>query len=165
MRNGKVRNVLVPGGRSLWGWKKMAECLDNLADKRFWKRGTDRTVANEFRPVNIPTVKDKQDSNAIKDWKMAITIYRTNTRMSWGDISRKLESITKRKSEVFQVAADRAIFWCREKQELEGLLLKPDQLSSYKTYVCLWSALVFSFVFTKNTFAVLLKKRNIYVFI
>ena len=66
---------------------------------------------------------------------MTITIYRTNTRMSWGEIRRKLESITKRKSEVFQVAADRAIFWCLEEQELEGLMLKPDPLSSYKTNV------------------------------
>ena len=33
------------------------------------------------------------------------------------------------------MAADRAIFWCLKKQELEGLLLKPFQLRSYKTNI------------------------------
>lgn len=59
--------------------------------------------------MNPLRLKVKQDSMALKDWKKAITIYRTNTRMSWGEINGKLESITKRKSEVFQVAADRTI--------------------------------------------------------
>ena len=78
---------------------------------------------------------DKEALKEIKDYKMAITMYRTNTRMSWGEINRKLEFIIKRKLEVFPVAVDRAIFWCLEEQELQGLLLKPDQLSSYKTYI------------------------------
>ena len=55
--------------------------------------------------------------------------------MSWGEVCRKLESITKRKSEVSQGAADRAIFWCLEEQELKGLLLTPNQLSSNKTFI------------------------------
>ena len=86
----------------------------------------------------LPThhLSDNETSKKVKDCKLAITIYRTNTRTSWGDISsRKLESTIKRKSEVFPVAMDRAIFWCLEEQEFKGLLLKPDQLSSYKTYV------------------------------
>ena len=33
------------------------------------------------------------------------------------------------------MAADRAIFWCLEEQELEGLLLKPHKLSSNRTFV------------------------------
>ena len=71
------------------------------------ERGKDREGSKEFRSVNPLSVKEKQDSMAIKDWKRAIIIYRTNTRISWGDICGKLGSITKRKSEVFQIIVDR----------------------------------------------------------
>ena len=41
----------------------------------------------------------------------------------------------KRKSDLFQIVADRAMFWCREEQEIEKLLSKSDQLSTFKTMV------------------------------
>ena len=84
--------------------------------------------------VSLMFVK-KQVRNDFKSWKLASTLYRSNTRLSWGEISKKLESITRRNSEVFQVAVDRAIFWCLKEQELEELLLKPFQLSSPRTNV------------------------------
>ena len=65
----------------------------------------------------------------------AVTVYRSNTRMSWGEIRGKVESITKRGAEVLQIAADRAIFWVQKEQEIEGLLAKLNQLSTYKTTV------------------------------
>ena len=46
--------------------------------------------------MNLISVKDMPDSKAIKDWKMTITIYHTNMRMSWGEVTRKLESIIKK---------------------------------------------------------------------
>ena len=87
------------------------------------------TAANHQRNEDNAGLKET------KDWKLAVTIHRTNTKMSWGVISRKLEGITKRKSVVFQMAADRAVFWCWKEEELNGLMLKPDQLSSINTYV------------------------------
>ena len=56
-------------------------------------------------------------------------------KMPWKEISRKLETIIKRKAEINQVAADRAIFWCVEVEELNGLMIKPEQMSSHNTYV------------------------------
>ena len=85
VRNGEVRNIIVPARRSLWGWKKLTDCLDNLMGRRFWKGGR---TSNEIRSGNPLIVKVIPDSKAIKDWKMAITIYCTNTRLSWGEISR-----------------------------------------------------------------------------
>ena len=88
-----------------------------------------------IRDAGVSRIEDKSNSEKIKDWRKAITIYLSNTRMSWKEISRKLEAIIKRKAEVNQVAADRAIFQCLEVEELNGLLMKPEQLSSHKTYV------------------------------
>ena len=85
--------------------------------------------------VSTDHLGDKEALMAAKNCMMAITIYRSNTRTSWGDINRKLDSTIKRKSEVFPVAADRAIFWCLEEKELKGLLLNSDQLSSFKTHI------------------------------
>ena len=30
VRNGEVRNIIILGGRLWWGWKKMADCLENM---------------------------------------------------------------------------------------------------------------------------------------
>ena len=90
---------------------------------------------SKYNSKSANVVLDKQNHMALKDWKRAITIYRSNIRMAWGEINGKLESIIKRKSEVLQVAADQAIFWCREEQEIKGLLSKPNQLSTYKMKV------------------------------
>ena len=135
VRNGVIRNIMVPGGRFWWGWKKMVDCLGNTVGRRFTKKGVDISFHNGARSRNIPSNEDKQVSTTIKVWKLAVTIFRSNTSMSWGEVSRKLEFITNRKSEVFQVAADRAIFWCMEEQEVASLLRKPEQLSSNKTLV------------------------------
>ena len=29
----QVRNIMVPGGHSLWGWKKMVDCLENIVGR------------------------------------------------------------------------------------------------------------------------------------
>ena len=110
VRNGEVNNIMVPGGNFLWGWKKMVECLGNIVGRRYSKGIVDRSFPNVNKSANFNRGVVKQDSKETQNWKIAITIYRANTRMSWAEISRKLESITRRKSVVCQVAADRAIF-------------------------------------------------------
>ena len=49
VRNGEIRNIIVPGGRFLWGWKKMVECLDNIVGRRSWRGETDRSISNVSR--------------------------------------------------------------------------------------------------------------------
>ena len=83
----------------------------------------------------MSTKEDESVYEMIKDWRKAITIFCSNTSMSWKEISSKLEAIIKRKAEVNQVATDRAIFWCLEADELKGLLLQSEQLSSLKSQV------------------------------
>ena len=34
--NDSLKNIIVLGGSSKWGWTRMAVCLDNLVGKRFW---------------------------------------------------------------------------------------------------------------------------------
>ena len=92
-------------------------------------------ILERLRDVEVSNNEDMSDLGKIKDWKKAITIYRSNMRMPWKEISRKLEAIIKRKPEIYQVAADRAILWCLEVEEFDGLLVKPEQLSSHKTYI------------------------------
>lgn len=36
LAEGKVWNIIIPGGRQGWGWRKLAGCLDNLVGNRFW---------------------------------------------------------------------------------------------------------------------------------
>ena len=36
LNNGTLKNIIVPGGRSRWGWRRLMVCLDNLVGKRFW---------------------------------------------------------------------------------------------------------------------------------
>ena len=146
VENGSVKSLRIPKEKDGYGWSnfyvfiKKFFNLDNQQGDNLGRikvvsvgrkdgKGGGPTVANHQRNEDNLGLKE------IKDWKMAVTIYRTNTKMSWGEISRNLEGITKRKSEVFQLAADRAVFWCWKEKELHGLLLKPDQLSSYITSV------------------------------
>ena len=123
VHNGGIRKIIVKGGRLLWGWKKLSGCLDNLVGKRLWKRGL---TSKNIRSGNSLTVLDDQNKKATKDWRLAITIYRSNTRLSWKEINRKVEFITKRKTEISPVAADRAILGCLDEQELKGMLLMPE---------------------------------------
>ena len=36
LSNGRLQNIIIPGGYSRGGWRRMADCLDNLVGKRFW---------------------------------------------------------------------------------------------------------------------------------
>ena len=121
IQNGNTRMVIIPAEYAFKGWEKFGDCMQSFFSNKNSNFGD--------------TLEDKQESLALRDWKRAITVYRSNTRLYWEEISGRLESITKRKSDLFQVAADRAIFWCWEEQEFERLLSKPDQLSDYKTKV------------------------------
>ena len=56
VHNGGIRKIIVPGGRFLWGWKKLSDCLDNLVGRRFWKGVR---TSNEIRSGNPLTVLDK----------------------------------------------------------------------------------------------------------
>ena len=133
----KISNGQVLRGNILWGWKKMMICLDKIVGRRPVRREADRSFVSVTKAADSPNNPVKQLSEDYKSWKMAVTLYRSNTKLSWGEISRKLEAITRRKSEVLPLAADRAIYWCLKEQEIKELLDKSFQLSSTRTNVTL----------------------------
>ena len=121
IQNGENKKVIIPVEYAFKGWEKFGECLQSFF--------------SNINNKNGKTDKGKKEYVALKDCKRVVTVYRSNTRSSWGEIREKLESITKRESELLQIVADRAIFWVRQEQEIEALLFNSDQLSTYKTMV------------------------------
>ena len=131
VENGKVKTLMIPKEKDGAGWSNFYVYVKSffIADNQREKN------LGRLSKIGVTREEEKSDSEKFKDWRKAITVYRSNTKMSWKEISRKLEAIIKRKPEVNQVAADRAIFWCFGGEELNGLLFKPEQLSSHNTYV------------------------------
>ena len=35
LSNGSLKYIIIAGGNSRWGWRRMVDCLDNLVGKRF----------------------------------------------------------------------------------------------------------------------------------
>ena len=58
---------MVPGGRFLCGWKKMAECLDNIVGRRSWRGVADRSISSISKSTNTLRGTVKQDHEAIKN--------------------------------------------------------------------------------------------------
>ena len=131
VENGTVKSLMIPKESNGAGWSNFYIYIKGFfnCDKKM--------VLNvgKIRNAGVNTMEEEPVSEMIKDWRKAITIFCSNTKMSWKEISSKLGAIIKRKAEVSQVAADRAIFWCLEADELEGLLLQSEQLSSLKSQV------------------------------
>ena len=131
VENGKVNSLVIPKEKDGAGWSNFYVYIKGFFNSKKQKV----TYLGRSRDVSGSIKEDKVGYERIKDWKKAVTIFRSNTRMPWREISRKLEILIKWKAEVSQLATDRAIFWCFEEKELNGLLLKPEQLSSNNTYV------------------------------
>ena len=107
VENGTVKIVVIPKEKDGAGWSNFYVYI-----KRFFNCDIEKeTNLERLRDVEVSKNEDMSDFEKIKDWKKAITIYRSNTRMPWKEISRKLEAIIKRKPKINQVAADRAILW------------------------------------------------------
>ena len=88
-------------------------------------------AAAKTMSMNPLSVKDKPNFKAITDWKMAITVYHTNTRTSWGEVSRKLESIIKRKFRVFQVIANKATLLVLGSARVQWFVVETWSLNRY----------------------------------
>ena len=53
LSNGSLTSIIIPGGLSRWGWRRMAGCLDNLVGKRFWNvKGT--FTKGIYQDGNVP---------------------------------------------------------------------------------------------------------------
>ena len=131
VEDGKVNSLVIPKEKDGVGWSNFYVYI-----KGFFVGNKQKGIyIGRTRDGSVTNGENKVDFVKIKDWNKAVTIFRSNTRMHWREISRKLENLIKRKAEVRQVSVDRAIFWCFEVKELDNLLMKPEILSSNHTYV------------------------------
>ena len=131
VEHGTVKTLMIPKEGNGAGWSNFYVYI-----KGFFNYEKQKMMSVErLRDAGVSRFKDESDAVLTKDWRKAVTIYRSNTKMSWKEISTKLEAIINRKPEVNQVAVDRAILWCSEPAEVNGLLKNSDQLSSQKTFV------------------------------
>ena len=131
VENGTVKSLMIPKERNGAGWSNFYVYING-----FFKCEKLKMInAEKIRVARVSRTEDAPGYEMIKDWKMAMIIFRSNTRMSWYAITRKLEAIIKRKAKVNQVVVDRAIFYCVEVDELKALLMNSEQLSSPKTLV------------------------------
>ena len=148
--NGKLENIIVPGGISIWGWRKMVECLDNLVGKRFWSlnRGSglgsyhgakwkapERTFFNSGQKFIPHTRRNQGDegepsdkaigtSYTKKDWRRVVIVVRFSTSQPWGHIHLGLSNMFKLQHGINPLAADRAIVWTgsdEEKRRMEKM--------------------------------------------
>ena len=131
VENGKVNSLMIPKDKDGVGWSNFYVFIKGF----FSSKNQLESYTGRNYDVRVSSKEVKVDSGKIKDWKKAVTIFRSNTRMPWREISRRLEALINRKADVSQVATDRAIFWCYEVNELNDLLMKPEQLSSKVTCV------------------------------
>ena len=131
VENGKVNSLMIPKEKDGARWSNFYVYIKGFFNNNKQKD----SYIGLSREVRVGNKKDMVDSEMRKDWKKAITIFRSNTKMPWRIISTKLEAVIKRKVELSQVATDRAILWCFEMKEFNDLLLRPHQLSSNNTYV------------------------------
>ena len=55
--NGRLKNIINPGGNSKWGWTRMADCMDNLMGKHFWSSKGGFMKADHFGDNTITYVR------------------------------------------------------------------------------------------------------------
>ena len=66
IRNGGVHNIIVPGGRSLWGWKQMAACLFNILGRKCLNGGANKSGLHKPTSGYERNLKKRQPSKTIK---------------------------------------------------------------------------------------------------
>ena len=70
-----------------------------------------------------------------KDWRRPLVVYRYTMYLSWGNISRRIRDKLRRDVVVVPLAADRAIVWCTDEDEVSSLTLNPIQFSKGRDQV------------------------------
>ena len=58
-----------------------------------------------------------------------MVVYCNTIHISWGEIRKRVENILRRELEVVSLAANRAIIWCQNEEEISSLLSNPLQFS------------------------------------
>ena len=141
--NGTLKNIIVPGGSSLRGWRRLMVCLDNLVGRRFWSSkggslmagfnrkiplafdkdryykqpNTWRQRSRSWREVAGFKAEDQTDTVNKKDWKNVVLVFRFNVLFSWSSIQLGLSKWLNSQRILTPIASDRAALWCANREE------------------------------------------------
>ena len=77
MENGKVNSLVIPKEKDGAGWSNFYVYIKGFFNYKIQKV----SYIGRSREASVSNKKDKLDSEKIKDWKKAITIFRPNTKM------------------------------------------------------------------------------------
>ena len=118
-----------------------------FSEKKRFLEGANGTVGDRGEIIKAQTVNQKQvevisqkngsmvSEHQRKDWRKALVVYRNTMMLSWREFRKKIQAKLRRVVEVVSLAADRAIIWCLDEEEISSLLLNPFQFSNGKNQV------------------------------
>ena len=70
-----------------------------------------------------------------KDWRKVAVVYQNTINISWGKIRKRIQAKLRRAVGVVSLAADRAVMWCLDEEEVFALISNPLQFSYGKHQV------------------------------
>lgn len=142
--NGTLKNIIVPGGRSKWGWSRLVSCLDNLVGKRFWRsKGVgwkgghfnvksgdldrkrfhkdllnwDKTKC-KWSYVGSSRGEEHQDSNNRRNWREVVLVFRFSYLQSWSSIKSALSKLLHFHHDLIPLVVDRVALWCANAEDI-----------------------------------------------
>ena len=150
LSHGYLKNIIVPGGSSRWGWRRLLVCLDNLVGKRFWsykRRSLQGGYTSKYLEASDKVrfhsdlnnwgknhcswreaVGSQAEQHKVKvnkkNWRDEVLVFRFTTFKSWNSIQSGLTKMLNFHRELTPLAADRAVLWCvneEDKRKMEQL--------------------------------------------
>ena len=161
VQNGTLNYLFIPEEINCHGWRNFCYCLDSFFVTKYDKykermgfllkkrchdgsKGAEcnygeniksqPAVKKQMEVINLKTECVEVDQYR-KDWRKALVVYRNTMMISWGEIRKRIQAKLRRAVEVVSLAADRAIFWCLNEDEISSLLLNPVEFSNGRNQV------------------------------
>ena len=159
VQNGTLNYLFIPKESKWQGWRNLCCCLDSFFVNKYVqpKDRLGFSVRNQFQVSSKGVEKEsyseewenlkakstaqmqegikslKQEGmgnkHQRKDWRKAVVVYRNTKYLSWGEISKRIQTKFRRAVGLVSLAADRAILWCLDEEEVSSLISKPLQFS------------------------------------
>ena len=108
-----------------------------------WRKPKAKSVVQKKEEFDSHKQGWQGNEQQARDWKTALVAYRNTIHLSWGEIRKWVEIKIRRAVGVVSLAADRAIIWCQNEEEISSILSNPLQFSNGKNHVKLerWNQL------------------------
>ena len=165
VQNGTLNHLFVPEESNWLGWRNFCYCLDSffviklaqpidnlglVKEKQFqeglkgrnkaskgerWDNDEARSVDQNPAEIKSPKQGWTGYEQQRKEWRKALVVYRYTMYLSWGEIRRRIQAKLRRYVSVVTLAADRAILWCLDEEEISVLLSNRFQFSNGRNQV------------------------------